>query len=429
MQTAQDIVAYLIATNGGGAQDGENTAVRHAVIHGVREVMQSRPWKYHVGTGGFDTTIVETTGSTTQGSARINVASTAGFVSGRIVDVPNFSDPVRITSVGSGFIKVDRLATSTATGVKVRPQQYYDLPFDLKDVDTLATRTVGTLHTRITPQDWQRLEVNHRGSGEPYYYTVMRSDTNPDRFQIRFVGTPTNAVRVSYTYRRTPKPIKYLGYEKICRQGTVQLSSVNSVMTVTGTNTDFPQDCPTCFIRFGSAGMEADAHGSTNPFIMERRIEQWGSATSLTVSTSSVYQRPGVTGEVDTAADFDAGVVNLDPPPVVAVDGNIPTQIYTTADYDLIDTPLPALTRYAITDVIDASPQMYTAILSAAEMWYARVAGKEYAVAMQVYNRDLRLAMENDVITPKSGEPHYGHSMYSSPRTMGWQSNLEGDIG
>ena len=30
MQTAQDIVAYLIATNGGGAQDGENTAIRHA---------------------------------------------------------------------------------------------------------------------------------------------------------------------------------------------------------------------------------------------------------------------------------------------------------------------------------------------------------------------------------------------------------------
>lgn len=427
MQTAQDIVAYLLATNGGGAQDGENTAIRHAVIHGVREVMQSKDWRFHYGTGNFQTTKVETTGSTTKDSARINVASTAGFVAGRIVDVPNFSDPVRITSVGSGFIKVDKLATSTATGVKVSPQQYYDLPFDLRDIDTLSTRTVGTLHTRISPMEWQRLEVNHRGSGEPYYYTVMRSDTNPDRYQIRFVGTPTNEVMVSYTYRRTPKPIKYLGYEKICRQGTVQLSSVGSVMTVTGTNTDFPQDCPTCYIRFGSAGMEADAHGSTSPFIMERRIEQWASATSLTVSATSVYQRAGTDGTVDTGANFDAGVVNLDPPPVVAVDGNT-TQAYTTNDYDLIDTPLPALTRYAITDVIDASPQMYTAILSAAEMWYSRVAGRDYGTAMQVFNRDLRIAMENDTITPKSGQASYGQT-YPTRTSMGWHSGLEGDVG
>tara|TARA_B100001939_G_scaffold344816_1_gene360058 strand:+ start:128 stop:898 length:771 start_codon:yes stop_codon:yes gene_type:complete len=256
----------------------------------------------------------------------------------------------------------------------------------------------------------------------------MRSDVNPDRYQIRFVGTPTNKVKVSYTYRRTPKPIKYLGYEQICRQGTVQLSNINNAMTVSGTGTDFPQDCATCFIRFGSAGMEADPHGSTSPFIMERRIESWLSATSLTVSTTGVYQRPGTDGLVDQPANFDAGVVNLDPPPTEAVDGNT-ANAYVTNDYDLIDTPMPAKTRYAITDVIDASPQMYTAILSAAEMWYARVAGKDYAIAMQVFNRDLRLAMENDVITPKSGEPHYGHSMYSSPRTMGWHSNLEGDIG
>jgi len=427
MQTAQDIVAYLLATNGGGAQDGENTAIRHAVIHGVREVMQSKHWRYHFGTGRFETGIVETVGSTTKGSARINVASVSGFVAGRIVDVPNFSSPVRITSVGSNFIKVDRLATSTSSSVKVRPQQYYDLPFDLRDIDTLSTRTVGTLHTRISPMEWQRLEVNHRGSGEPYYYTVMRSDVNPDRYQVRFVGTPTNAVMVSFTYRRTPKPIKYLGYEKICRQGTVEVKSVSGAMSAVGNGTDFPQDCATCYMRFGSPGMEADAHGSTSPFIMERRIESWVSATNVSLSSTSVYQRPGTDGVPIEATDFDAGVVDLDPPPVEAIDGNT-TATYVTNDYDLIDTPLPALTRYAITDVIDASPQMYTAILSAAEMWYSRVAGRDYGTAMQVYNRDLRIAMENDTITPKSGHGSYGQS-YPTSTSMGWQNNLEGDIG
>lgn len=427
MQTAQDIVGYLIAASGGGAQDGEHTSIRHAVVHGVREVMQTRNWLYHVRTNGFKTVQVSTVGTVSKGSNTINVANSEGFVPGRIVDIANFDDPVRIVKVIGNNVVVDREAKSSASGITVRPQQYYNLPPDLKDLDTLATRTVGTLHCRISPQEWQRLEVNHRGSGEPYYYTVMRSDTHPDRYQIRFVGTPTNETRVSYTYRVTPKPIKYLGYERICRQGTVELSNVNGVMTVTGTGTLFPQDCATCYIRFGTLGMPAEPVGSTYPFIVERRIENWLSQTSLAVSGTTVYQRPGTDGMPYVPDDYDGGEVNLDPVAGTAVDGNS-TNPYTTADYDNINTPLPADTKYAITDVIDASPQMYTAILSGCEMWFARLAGRDYGTAMQVFNRDLRIAMENDVVTPMSGDPPYGHA-YGTARTMGWHTDLGGDIG
>ena len=65
MNTAQDIVAYLIASNGGGAQDGEHNAIRQAVLHGVRDVMQCRQWLWHVRTGSFTTQSITTTGATT----------------------------------------------------------------------------------------------------------------------------------------------------------------------------------------------------------------------------------------------------------------------------------------------------------------------------------------------------------------------------
>jgi len=426
MQTAQDIVAYLLAASGGGAQSGEHTAIRHAVLHGVREVMQCKNWLWHVKTGAFQTAMVSAVGSTGRGSNKINLSSTAGFVAGRLVDVAGFDDPVRIMHVGDGHITVDQTSRASSSGILVRPQIYYDLPPDLKDIDTLATRTVGTLHCRISPQEWQRLEVNYRGSGEPYYYTVMRSDVNPDRMQIRFVGLPTNNTRVSFTYRVTPKPIKYMGYERICRQGTVQLSNIDGRMTVTGLKTEFPQDCASCYIRFGHDGMEADAVGSTNPFIMERRIERWESKTSLIISSTSVYERPNADGVVEGPADFDAGDVSFDIPPENVIEGNTPAP-YATNDYDDVNTPLPENTKYAITDVINASPLMYTAILSACEMWYARLAGRDYATAMQVFNRDLRIAMENDVVTPMSGDQH-GGGQYPTPRTMGWHSDLGVDV-
>ena len=422
MNTAQDIVAYLLASTGGGAQDGEHHAVRQAVIHGVREVLQCRHWLWHQRTGSFTTNQIRTTATITQGSKDIVVASPVGLVPGRIVEVgaSHFPTPVRIAAVNGNVVSLDVAASQSASGVQVMPQTYYDLPVDLKDIDTLVTNTVGTLHTYLTPQEWQRLEINTRGAGEPYYYTVMRSDNDPDRYQIRFVGVPVNDTVVHYTYRIIPKPIKYFGYERITRQGTVALAPVgaNNIPTVTGTGTAFPQDCAGAYIRFGAAGMEADPVGSNFPFVAERRIEKWNSTTQLIVSGETVYERPGPYGQANPD-EYDGGVVgvpNYTPPSPAGA-----TNLYTSSLLTL-----PANSKYAITDVVNASPQMWTAILSSCEMWYARLAGKPADAAMQMFNRDLRIAMENDVVTPRSGRPY--STPYPTPRSMGWHSELQPDI-
>jgi len=417
MNTAQDIVAYLLAANGGGAQDGEHGAVRQAVLHGVREVMQCRNWLWHQRTGSFTTRQIRTTASLTSGSKTINVADANGFVPGRIVEIgaQYFPTPTRITSVSGNAVTLDVAANQTISGVQAMPQTYYDLPVDLKDIDTLVTNTVGTLHCYITPQEWQRLEINTRGAGEPYYYTIMRSDLSPDRYQVRFVGVPAESTVVHYTYRISPQPIKYMGYERLARQGTVSLAVVGASNTpvVTGTGTAFPQDCAGSYIRFGADGMAADPVGSTLPFVMERRIEKWNSTTELLVSSSTIYNRSGPYG-VPSPDEYDGGVVG--------VSASSAENLYAN---DLVT--LPAKSQYAITDVIDASPQMYTAIMSACEMWYARVAGKQFDAAMTVFNRDLRIAMENDVVTPRSGRPN-GTNPYPTPRSMGWHSTLLPDI-
>jgi hypothetical protein len=422
MNTAQDIAAYLLASTGGGAQDGEHHAVRQAVIHGVREVLQCRHWLWHQRTGSFTTNQIRTTATITQGSKDIVVASPVGFVPGRIVEVgaSHFPTPVRIAAVNGNVVSLDVAASQSASGVTVIPQTYYDLPVDLKDIDTLVTNTVGTLHTYLTPQEWQRLEINTRGAGEPYYYTVMRSDSDPDRYQIRFVGAPVNSTVVHYTYRIIPKPIKYFGYERITRQGSVALApaGVNNIPTVTGTGTAFPQDCAGAYIRFGADGMEADPAGASFPFVAERRIESWSSKTQLIVSDETIYERPGPMGNVNYD-EYDGGVVGGVTPPAPPTGS---TNMYTSSLLTL-----PANTKYAITDVVNASPQMWTAILSACEMWYARIAGKPADAAMQMFNRDLRIAMENDVISPRSGRPH--STPYPTPRSMGWHSELQPDIG
>ena len=442
MNTAQDIVAYLLASTGGGAQDGEHQAVRQAVVNGVREVMQCREWLWHMRTGSFTTNQITTTGSLVQGSKQVTVANPTGFVPGRVVGVgaQYFPTPVRIAAVSGNVVTLDVAASQTVSGVSMQPQTYYDLPPNLKDIDMLTTNTVGTLHMYITPQEWQRLEINTRGAGEPYYYTIMRSDTNPDRYQVRFVGVPVNSTVVHYTWRIRPQPIKYMGYERLCRQGTVAVDlTPANIPRVTGTGTAFPQDVAGCYIRFGAEGMDADPATATVPFVMERRIEQWNSKTELLLSSLTVPQR---TSEYRSfpADEYEAGVVGTTPAePTDEFDGGV---IGSTSQHDdstdagivPVGTPsyaeplarLPAKTKYAITDVIDASPHMYTAILSGVEMWYARIAGKTFDAAMAAFNRDLRIAMENDVISPRSGRNQ--NTWYPTPRSMGWHSPLRADI-
>lgn len=374
MKTAQDVVAYLLASTGGGAQDGEHHAVRQAVIHGVREVLQCRDWLWHTKTGTFQTQVAQTTATITQGSANITVASPANIAVGRIIAIPPqyFSTTPRVSAVAGNVVTMDRPATLSGSNVPITPQTYYDLPEDLKDIDALVTNTVGTLHTYITPQEWQRLEINTRGAGEPYYYTVMRSDTDTDRWQIRFVGVPTNGTPVHFTYRYRPREIRYTGYEKFCRAG--RISSTLYGYTVTGTDTEFPEGIVGSVLRFGTSAEDPDPVGGTFPFQHERYITARASATQLSIANA----------------------------------------------------PAATSVRYCITDPIDASPTMYTAIIGACELWYARIAGKPADAPMAAFNRDLRIAMENDVVSPRSGRPY--HTPYPTPRSMGWHSELLPDI-
>ena len=386
IHTAQDVVDYLLTATGGGAQDGEHRAVRQAVIHGVREVLHSRNWLWHTKTGQFTVNQISTTATAvTNTSNQITVASKSGIVAGRLLSVTPgyFNGNPRVTGVSSStnVITLDRSAIKTKGGgdtVTVLVQTYYDLPADLKDIDALVTDTVGTLHCYITPQEWQRLEINTAGSGEPFYYTIMRSDANPEQYQIRFVGVPTNSTIFNYTYRYQPKMVKYMGYEPVCRQGAVT-PAAGSPQTVASSGspaTLFQSDMVGAMLRLGTTTFEAEPIGALRAYVAQSQITVVTNETSLTV------------------------------------EGGLPTT---------------AAVKYAISDIIDCSPQMYTAILSGAEMWYARLAGKPGNDVVALFNRDLRLAMERDVVSPLSGQPKPIY--YPTPRSMGWYSSQLPDQG
>ena len=109
---------------------------------------------------------------------------------------------------------------------------------------------------------------------------------------------------------------------------------------------------------------------------------------SLTGTTA-----PGCVKRYGTVANFPEGPSGIHPfvaEEILGLSGS------------LIGTPITGC-KTAVSDFLDVSENLYTALLSSAEVWVARMMGKNVEGAMTLHQRDLRLAMEADVMAPFSG--------------------------
>jgi hypothetical protein len=299
---AQDIIEYLMASTGGGAQDSEHRVLRAAAHHGYRDVAFAKDWLWHV----------------------------------TDADLTNDAN-------GSG------------DGEKT-----FTLPANVNNVDAVIPPDRVTVTSYITPAEWKKLETWDLSLGDPIYWTVMKDPALPDRWQLRIAGTPNGGSSgFAITYRRKPLPLRYMGYETICR---------------------------------------------TPGFSVAGAVKRYGTSANYPESLFGVY--PYVAQEL------------------IGVAGT------------LIGT-IPNDAKTVVSDYLDLSENMFTAVLSSAEVWLGRLLGKNIEGAMAVYQRDLKMAMESDVVAPISGRraatdrhPDMASPPYAgSPRALGYYSQSGPDTG
>jgi len=226
----------------------------------------------------------------------------------------------------------------------------YLLPEDCSNVDALVPPDRTTTTSYISPAEWLRLEQSALTLGEPVYWTVMKSSdpTLFDRWEIRIAGQLPAGMELRFTYRRRPKPLTIMGYETQARTGFVDVTGT----AVTGKTTNFPMKCVGAIFRVGTPGNYPEPLSGFYPYQAQGKIAS----------------RTG-----------DAGLV---------LENDIGTHTGC---------------RYVISDHLDVSPNMFTAILTGSELWMARMMGKDIQGALSLYTRDIRLAMEQDVVAPISG--------------------------
>lgn len=371
MLTYQDLVEHLISATNGGPQDAEQKDIRTAIQRAYTEVVSMREWQYYHTTGriifsdSWQGTVTYTPATRTV--TKVSGDAFPSDAAKHFMRIDNVVAKVA-TRAGDSSLVLDstlyfpKLYTSAVSASLYR--SVYPLPADFRNLDAPIDEASWVGFRFVSQDNAMKMERAQDIQGPPSYWTVIK-DPDSYGYAIKVLGYPVEVETLDFTYRRTPRTLRLSGHEPASRAGTVSCAGT----TVTGTGTAFSQDMVGSYLRFGTATKSPDTLGSMNPYASQVRITAVASATSLSIDTSSTY----------------SGV------------------------------------KYVVTDPVDAPTGMHNCLLSACEYWLSRMRNDNPDKRYALYQRDLRLAMENDAVAPMSGTEHVVWDTY------GWRTPLQAD--
>lgn len=227
----------------------------------------------------------------------------------------------------------------------------HTLPWGVQSVDSITLKEPHLVAEYVDPTEWERIQSSPYRKLVWLVWTVLPSKLSRDRYDLKILNGYRYNQTCTLTYRRRPKDLCFTGWEPTSRVGRINWQGTE----ITGDGTQFSNQMLGCVVRVsGSPDKCPESMAGIVPYRDE------GLITSI-VGPSKVYAWSPVSG--------------------VSYSG----------------------TKYVVTDYLDISPGMYTALLSGSEAWLSRLSGKNIEGAMGVYGRDLRLAYESDAVAPLSG--------------------------
>ncbi len=377
----QDVVDHLISASGGGAQDAEQRELRSAVHHAYRDLINARDWAWHVTQGRIMLEPAETVSVTiggngttltrSSGSWPSSATSYRAYHNGVVAQVQTRNSNTLLTL--SDAFKFPASFDGSQKSI-ILYRNTYQLPANFRNMDALITQDRTSVTSYVSPTEWARIERSVLLSGDPAYWTVMRDEqsTVPDRWAVRVCGYPTATETLDYTYRRKITPPRWTGYETGARAGTVTCSASSAV---TGTNTQFTSSMVDCVFRIIDSSVNyPEPISGIYPYSEQSIIASVGSSSSVTLKDALVGT-------------------------------------YTDR-------------KYLVSSLLDLSDGMFSALLSGAQLWLARMRRQDSEAANAAYIRDLRMAMESDQMSPISGrrsalldnpEVTYGTAIRTAP--------------
>jgi len=375
-----DLVESLIVSSYGGPQDAEQRDIRTAVQRAYSELTTIHEWSHYYQHGRIIT------------QPQYQTGTVAFNVSTNQLTLSNGSWPAWAASgsvsIGRAIAKVDKRVSATvltldstltfastlaAGQAYVLYQTDYALPADFRNMDEPSNEFNWWSGLYLKPDEAMKLERVGNRSGRPWHWTVLKNP-NGSGCILKLVGYPTAQETLDFTYRRYPRQIRYSGHEPGSRYTITSDGSGNALAV--GSPGVFEVSMVGSILRIGDASNYPGPLESLAPYAAEHKI------ISLVYSNAT-----------DDTANLSPGDNFSGSPKAI------------------------------VTDPADVARHMQTALHSCASYWLDRIRGGKAEQSFSTYQRDLRLALEQDQLAPLSGRTreiwHDG----------GWRSPLKADEG
>ena len=369
--TMFDLVEALIVSSYGGPQDAEQRDIRTAVQRAYSEVTTIHEWSHYYQHGRIITQPQYQTGTVAYNSSTKQLTLTGGAW-------PTWAESGSV-SIGRAIAKVDTRVSNTvltldstltfastlaAGQAYVLYQTDYALPADFRNMDEPSNEFNWWSGLYLKPDEAMKLERVGNRSGRPWHWTVLKNP-NGSGYILKLVGYPTAQETLDFTYRRYPRQIRYSGHEPTMRADTALVNSTVSQPSAS--------DMTGMIVREGTATAYPGPLESFTPYVAEYLIT--GPANGSLVAP------------IEPSANGDRNALCI------------------------------------FTDPVDVARHMEVALHSCASYWLDRIRGGKAEQSFSTYQRDLRLALEQDQLAPLSGRTreiwHDG----------GWRSPLKADEG
>lgn len=156
----------------------------------------------------------------------------------------------------------------------------------------------------VSPTEWMTLDRYNNMPGTPRYYTIMGVPDLHGTFGLFIYPASDKAKSLDFVYRRKPRQLRYSGHAASDGVGTV--TCAKDEKSVTGSSTVFTAAMIGSVIRFGSDSSNIPtARDGLSPFIDERVVADWASATSITLDNGLAETVSGVKYVVSDPVDID----------------------------------------------------------------------------------------------------------------------------
>lgn len=312
--TYRDAIDGLVIYMDGLPQEAGQKRARGAVQQAYRNLSLDFPWRYLTIEGRINVSAEYTTGTVSLvASTRTLTLSDGTWPSwaryGRLLigtDTVVYKIAERssdtVVTLETDFCPVDDLSGETF----ILYRSVYPLPGDLRSLERIHDEKGFWSTHYIPPDDWLRLERQVSRTGRPFYWTLMGAADLYGSLALCFDGRIQTAQTFAFIYQKTPRPLKYDGYEFWSSQGSGTLNSYSEGgVTANFLNVSLESDVVGTILRTAMRGASDPPGGSGSPerYAEQKVVTAWDGNLILTVGSGFEFAR--VSGEFTISDPVD----------------------------------------------------------------------------------------------------------------------------